>query len=102
MTDLERYNDWLNIKAGEWEAKCIRCGACCGSLDDPCENLHKNSEGKLYCSFYQQRFGKWHTLSGKEFTCVSIREKIAQGHSWLGDEHCGYKHERGYTLLNLQ
>ena len=91
MTDLEHYNAWMGFKANEWEARCTRCGACCGALDDPCENLRQDPKGKFYCSVYERRFGQWHTVSGKKLTCVPIREKIAQGHSWPGDEQCGYK-----------
>ena len=89
--DLDRYNDWMIAKANEWEAKCTHCGACCGAWDDPCENLRHAANGKYYCAVYDRRFGPWHTVSGKELTCVPIREKIAQGHSWPGDGHCGYK-----------
>ena len=91
MTELNRFDEWMSIKALEWEAKCTRCGACCGALDDPCENLCQDSKGKFYCMVYERRLGRWHTVSGKELNCVPVREKIAQGHSWPGDEHCGYK-----------
>lgn len=89
--DSERYNNWMSAQNAEWEARCHRCGACCGSLEDPCENLQKAANGRFYCTVYDHRFGKWHTVSGKEFNCVPLREKLAQGHSWPGDQHCGYK-----------
>ena len=91
MEDLIRYNKWMAVKNIESEDQCLRCGACCGAVDDPCENLHKDANGKYYCRAYAQRFGQWHTVSGKELTCIPIRAKIAQGDSWPGDEHCGYK-----------
>ena len=91
MIDLNRYNEWMTVKAREWEERCVRCGACCGAWDDPCENLRRDPAAGSYCTVYERRFGKWSTVSGKEFTCVPIREKIAQGHSWPGDEYCRYK-----------
>jgi len=91
MTDSNRYNEWLNAKAHEWEVRCTRCGACCGALEDPCENLRQYHNGTFFCAVYEKRFGKWLTVSGKELNCVPIRQKITQGHSWPGDEHCGYK-----------
>ena len=91
MAEDNRYEQWMAFKVDEWEAKCTRCGACCGSLEDPCENLRKDQGGKYFCAVYDKRFGKWHTVSGKALTCVPIRDKLALGHSWPGDEHCGYK-----------
>jgi len=91
MSDINRYNEWMASQTIEWEAKCTRCGACCGAFDDPCENLSRDPDGKYYCAVYERRFGVWHTISGQELICVPIRVKIAQGHSWPGDEHCGYK-----------
>ena len=90
MDELNRYSAWTDDKARAWEARCTRCGACCGALDDPCENLRQDN-GKYFCAVYDQRFGKWHTVSGKELNCVPLRQKLAQGHTWPGDEHCGYK-----------
>jgi uncharacterized cysteine cluster protein YcgN (CxxCxxCC family) len=91
VEELIRYNQWTDVKSIEWENKCLHCGACCGALEDPCENLHKVPNGRFYCRVYDQRFGQWYTVSGKKLTCIPIREKIAQGHSWPGDERCGYK-----------
>jgi len=91
MTESERYDRWVSFKASAWESQCTRCGACCGALDDPCENLRKDQDGRFYCAHYDKRLGPWHTVSGQPLTCVPVREKIAQGHSWPGDEHCGYK-----------
>ena len=91
MPDVDRYDAWMTVKMGAWEARCTRCGACCGALDDHCENLRKDPGDKFYCTVFDRRFGQWHTLSGQEFTCVPIRQKIARGESWPGDERCGYK-----------
>ncbi|MDE2027884.1 MAG: hypothetical protein KGK03_06560 [Candidatus Omnitrophica bacterium] len=93
--DLERYNQWIDTKNLEWEGLCHRCGACCGALEDPCENLRKDPSGKYYCVVYEHRFGQWHTVSGKLLTCVPISRKLAQGHSWPGDGECGYKSRQG-------
>ncbi len=91
MNEINRYNEWMLSKNSQWEAKCTRCGACCGSLEDPCENLRKSEAGQYFCTVYERRFGRWRTVSGKEINCLPIREKLAQGYSWPGDEHCGYK-----------
>ncbi|OGX07036.1 MAG: hypothetical protein A2Z88_03005 [Omnitrophica WOR_2 bacterium GWA2_47_8] len=90
-SDPTLLNEWLSTKEKEWENLCTRCGACCGALDDPCENLRKNENGKYFCAVYDRRFGTWKTVSGKELNCIPIREKLALNHSWPGDEHCGYK-----------
>ena len=89
--ESDRYNKWTQIQEQEWEGRCTRCGACCGALDDPCENLRKNINNKYYCSAYERRFGTWRTVSGKEIVCVPLRVKLAKSESWPGDEHCGYK-----------
>ena len=91
MTDLNRYNQYQLDKDKEWESRCTLCGACCGALEDPCENLRKSAAGRYFCSVYDHRFGAWRTVSGKELECVPIRDKLARGESWPGDEHCGYK-----------
>lgn len=89
--EFSRYTQHQLHQEKEWEARCTMCGACCGALDDPCENLRKTETGRYFCSVYARRFGKWRTVSGKELVCVSICEKLAKGESWPGDEHCGYK-----------
>ena len=91
MSEIDRYNQHLLEKEKEWEAKCTFCGACCGALEDPCENLRKTATGKYFCNVYENRLGRWRTVSGKELECVAIRDKLAKGESWPGDEHCGYK-----------
>jgi len=62
-----------------YEKICRRCGVCCGSEDgDSCANLAKDNDGKFYCKEYEIRFSKeQHTLSGKTFHCVPIREIVA-------------------------
>lgn len=91
MDDSLRYQRELKAQQEAWEARCTRCGACCGAADDPCENLRRDTLGKFFCAVYERRFGVWHTVSGKQLTCVPLREKLDRGESWPGDEHCGYK-----------
>ena len=91
MSEGDRNYQWLKQKAQQWESLCTRCGACCGALDDPCENLRKDTKGKYFCAVYDHRFGKWHTVSGQKIVCVPISKKLKDGESWPGDEHCGYK-----------
>ena len=59
------------------EDKCLRCGACCGVNDgDPCANLAKDGLNKYYCKTYDDRLGRQKTVSGKDFTCVMIRDVL--------------------------
>ena len=70
------------------EAKCRSCGTCCGANgDDPCSQLRSRSDGSYYCATYPTRFGVQRTVSGREFTCVMIRDVIAFGVRYEG---CGY------------
>lgn len=89
MDERDNYQSWHENKEHEWESRCTHCGACCGALQDPCENLLSSEDGKFACRIYDNRFGPHRTVSGLEFDCVPIRWKI--GVSWLGDERCGYK-----------
>ncbi|MFH1411192.1 MAG: hypothetical protein ABIG55_00880 [Candidatus Omnitrophota bacterium] len=73
------YEKYLREKELAFEKVCVRCGACCGSLDDPCEKLRKADHGKYYCADYVSRLGPQRTLSGAEFTCVTIRTHIGKG-----------------------
>jgi hypothetical protein len=58
----------------KYEARCLRCGVCCGALgDDPCANLRKAGDGKYFCAQYAHRIGPQKTVSGKSFICVPIR-----------------------------
>lgn len=89
MIDNKDYEQWQKIKHEAWEAQCGRCGACCGAFDgDPCEHLRKSEAGYL-CSIYSQRFGLHKTISGKDITCVPIRNILHS--TWPGDTCCGYK-----------
>ncbi|OGX27821.1 MAG: hypothetical protein A2787_05180 [Omnitrophica WOR_2 bacterium RIFCSPHIGHO2_01_FULL_48_9] len=88
--DTERYAEYQAAQARAWEARCTRCGACCGIAEgDPCEHLAVSPEGKYACRIYENRFGLHKTLSGRVFRCVPIRDILHQ--SWPGDECCGYK-----------
>lgn len=71
-------------EAQAWhEALCRRCGYCCGLDDnDPCRHLTKCQEGNYSCAVYGRRLGHHHTVSGKLFSCVPIRE-------WLRSESSG-------------
>ena len=91
MRDDLEYQAWMAAQESAWESKCSCCGACCGAMEDPCENLLKQPNGRYYCGVYSHRFGVWQTVSGQPLTCVPIRVKLAQGHSWPGGAHCGYK-----------
>ena len=94
--EQDRYDQYLLNQEQAWNARCTRCGSCCGADEDPCENLQLLSPGLYACQVYERRFGAWRTRSGKSFVCVPIRDKIAQGQSWPGDENCGYT--KGDTL----
>ncbi len=87
--DDQKYQNFQKEKFLEWEALCGRCGACCGSVDDPCENLVKSEDGRYACSTYENRFGFHKTISGKTIECVPIRNILHM--SWPGDQCCGYK-----------
>lgn len=89
MPEAESYQNWLSSKERETESLCLNCGACCGAFEDPCEHLVMTLEGKSHCRVYATRFGPQRTVSGKEFNCILIRQKM--GTSWPGDEYCGYK-----------
>ena len=80
---------FLEQKELQWERLCVRCGACCGAYDDPCQHLKKDSQGAYYCKIYPQRFGTRRTTNGESFDCVHIRE-IMHTH-WKNDHLCIYK-----------
>jgi len=82
------YKQFLQEKDQKFESICKRCGECCGSLDDPCTNLQENGDGTYLCNGYDDRLGPQKTVSGNEFTCVSIREHIA--HKSLR-QNCSYR-----------
>ena len=66
MDDSIRYQEHLAQKEAEYDARCRRCGACCG-------------------------VGLQKTVNGNTFKCVSFR-RIRFG-SWAGSWRCGYKRE---------
>lgn len=72
-----------------WEAMCLNCGACCGSLDDPCRHLCRNAEGRSFCDTYENRLGPKLTVGGRVFNCVRIHDLLEK--SWVGDSKCPYK-----------
>ena len=89
MFEETKYQDTLKRKEEDWESLCIRCGACCGAYDDPCQHLRKDDKGKFYCAIYNERFGLRKTVSGDSFNCVPVKE-IINTH-WKNDHLCIYK-----------
>jgi hypothetical protein len=90
IDESHRYSQHQQEELVRWEAKCGRCGACCGAYDgDPCEHLRQSIDKKYFCSIYEHRFGEHKTKSGKIINCVPIRQILNS--SWLGDHCCGYK-----------
>ena len=77
--DEKRYKNYFRNREKKFESVCVRCGKCCGALDDPCRNLIKTADGTYFCKDYENRLGPQRTVSGKVFNCVSIREHIAKG-----------------------
>ena len=76
MDDL-LYIQKLKEQADYHESLCVRCGQCCGSHDpDPCANLGKDEQGRCYCRVYENRLGAQKTVSGKNFSCVLIRDIV--------------------------
>ncbi|MFA5145329.1 MAG: hypothetical protein WC723_04935 [Candidatus Omnitrophota bacterium] len=58
----------------KYEARCKRCGSCCGAASgDVCTRLSKDDAGRYYCTVYDTRIGQQKTISGVEFSCVPIR-----------------------------
>jgi uncharacterized cysteine cluster protein YcgN (CxxCxxCC family) len=68
------YGSYLELKEKEYESLCLRCGKCCGALDDPCENLEKLPSGAFACKSYSNRLGIRKTIKGNYFTCVPIKD----------------------------
>jgi len=77
--DRLTYLEHMSGKEAAFEARCKRCGLCCGSADDPCVNLVKKEDNTFYCAVYENRFGPQKTVSGASFNCVPIREHILKG-----------------------
>lgn len=82
--DYAKYQD---EKLDEHEALCKRCGACCGAGNDPCTDLRKDKDGRYYCKSYDNRIGQHLTVSGKQFTCIPIRDVLLYAPPSLD---CGY------------
>lgn len=75
------------------EALCRRCGFCCGAeAGEPCINLKKDTAGRYFCAAYDNRLGPQTTVSGKNFTCVPIREVLSYAPPHDG---CGYSRQGG-------
>ncbi len=89
MSDMDKmaYIENQRRSSKEYEALCRQCGKCCGIETDPCANLKKDISGKCYCAVYESRLGRQVTVSGREFTCVQIREVVKVG---LTGMECGY------------
>jgi len=86
---MDKLNKYLEEKEKDWESICLRCGACCGAYDDPCEHLKKDNQGLYYCDIYANRLGKRKTVSGDVFWCVPVKEIL---HTWWPGCHlCSYK-----------
>jgi uncharacterized cysteine cluster protein YcgN (CxxCxxCC family) len=87
--ELKDCQKHLEKKEREWENLCLRCGACCGALDDPCIHLKKNKNDKSYCDIYPERFGIRKTIGGEIFKCVPIKQLLRL--HWKNDYLCPYK-----------
>lgn len=88
--DDVRYQALTEKQSAQWEAKCTRCGSCCGVAEnDPCENLIALENNTYACRVYENRFGPQRTVGGRVFQCVPLRWIINQ--HWPGDYLCGYK-----------
>jgi hypothetical protein len=75
-------------EGAEYEARCRRCGACCGADGaDPCANLARETSGAYFCKSYDTRIGVQRTVSGRTFTCIPIRDVRRFGMPFEG---CGY------------
>gem|GEM_PF-427572 len=89
----EKHGDGEVLREGEkesalYEARCKRCGACCGAKGaDPCSNLKMDTDGRYYCGVYDKRYGTQFTVSGKSFTCVPMRQVLEYRAPY---ENCGY------------
>jgi len=90
MDDNRQYLEEQEAKEREFESLCKRCGAGGGVKDgDPCENLALEPDGLHYfCRIYADRLGLRRTVSGREFTCVPLRQILHK--TWLGRPECAY------------
>ena len=93
MNDEAAYELYLKRAAAEYEERCLRCGACCGLLEnDPCTELVRAGDGRYECRIYADRFGLRQTVHGHQFLCTSVR--LVLGGSWAGSYKCPYKKSR--------
>ena len=100
-SETKRYLQYFTMKKSEWENLCIRCGACCGAYDDPCEHLVEIEKDKFFCHIYNERFGDRKTVSGDEFECVPVKE-IIHVH-WKKDYLCACKkYLRSCSLFSVK
>ena len=68
MDDSIRYQEHLAQKEAEYDARCRRCGACCGVYEnDPCVKLVRDADGRYRCGDYAGRFGLQTTVNGNTF-----------------------------------
>jgi len=90
MSDNNNYKKYQEEQRKQFEDICAQCGVCCGSHDgDPCALLVYNENTQTYfCNNYEARLGKQKTITGKEFTCVSVHEMIKTDTLRL---HCAYR-----------
>lgn len=87
MDNIE-YNRRQEHEEAEFEARCKRCGTCCGANGtNPCANLIRDPDGKYSCKNYETRIGIQFTVDGTPFTCVPIRDLMETG---LPFPDCGY------------
>ena len=85
--DTIAYEKYMKEEAVKYDSLCRRCGECCGIDNDPCANLIIEEGGKCACRAYEGRLGPQKTVSGKDFTCVPIKENIRRGFRYSG---CAY------------
>ena len=90
MDDALRYQEYLRQAQDAYDARCRRCGACCGVAEgDPCAKLVFEEDGRTRCGDYANRLGPQKTVNGTTFTCTTLR-RIRSG-AWPGSWRCGYK-----------
>lgn len=88
MNDEQIYAEKERAREAAHEALCKCCGRCCGAeMSDPCSRLVKQPDGRYLCSAYANRLGPQTTVSGKIFTCVTIRDVHKHDIHYPG---CGY------------